>query len=150
MSTAKAAASKRAPRNISEGENVFDGEFDPSKAKVKKDLSNDFKWELEKDYYFKFLGPMEVREEKEEKATDGKKPRGRAKRTMEPPTVAEVYDLKAKRTWSIIIGAVVKARLKENYDNDDYVGKTFHMVKHAQEKGKRYSRYTVEEIEVTK
>lgn len=124
--------------------NAFDGDFDPSKIKVVRDLTTDFKWEEGKNYYFTFLGKMEVRAEHENTG----KGKGKSKRTMEPPTVAKVRNLQNNKEFELIISSVPKARLEEAYPNGEYVGKSFHMIKHPKAEGKRYNRFTVEEITI--
>jgi hypothetical protein len=70
---------------------------------------------------------------------DGKK--------KEPATLCDVVDLKTGEPCQIILNAVVKSVLAEEYPNDSYVGKCFAITKQARVTGKAYDPFSVEEIE---
>lgn len=77
---------------------------------------------------------------KEMKAgADGKK--------KEPATLCNVIDLKTGEPAQLILNAVVKSVLFEEYPNDAYVGKCFSITKQARVSGKTYDPFSIEEIE---
>ncbi len=133
--------------------NVFDDgvEFDPKKVTEIKDLTTSFKWELNKDYFFRVTGKMYVREarEGEEEVVSKAKGKGKKGKAMEPPTMLPVFDLVTKRSFELILNAVPEQRLVENYPDDSYVGKCFRMRKGDTKQGKnyRYSPFDVAEID---
>lgn len=65
---------------------------------------------------------------------------------MEPAHIATVIDLTTRQECEIIVGAVLKSTLEENYPNHGYVGKSFASIQSKVE-GKRYRQYTLTEIE---
>jgi hypothetical protein len=70
---------------------------------------------------------------------DGKK--------KEPATLCNVIDLKTGEPAQLILNAVVKSVLTEEYPNDTYVGKCFSITKQARVTGKQYDPFSIEEIE---
>jgi hypothetical protein len=46
----------------------------------------------------------------------------------------------------LIVGVVMRGALEAKYDNQSYVGRWFHIHKHAPAKGKRYLEYTISEV----
>ncbi len=70
---------------------------------------------------------------------DGKK--------KEPATLCDVIDLKTGEPCQLIMNAVVKSVLSEEYPNDAYVGKCFAITKQVRVQGKAYDPFSVEEIE---
>lgn len=96
---------------------------------------------MEEDYpiYVKITSAMFV----------GKEVKGDGKTaTMEPAVLAHVVNLENGEAAQIIISAVIKENLKDNYPEDSYVGKQFEFIKHAKRVGKRYNDYSITEIEV--
>lgn len=65
----------------------------------------------------------------------------------EPATLCNVVDLKTGEPAQIILNAVVKSVLAEEYPNDSYVGKCFAITKQARVQGKAYDPFSIEEIE---
>lgn len=77
---------------------------------------------------------------KEQKAdTDGKK--------REPAVLANCINLDDGAECQIIVSAVVKSTLNDEYPNDGYVGRCFAITKKSRVQGKQYFPYGVEEIE---
>lgn len=76
---------------------------------------------------------------KEMKAIEGKK--------KEPATLCNVTDMETGEAGQIILHAVVKSILNDEYPNDSYVGKAFEICKKGKDPGKEYNRFTVWEIE---
>lgn len=70
---------------------------------------------------------------------DGKK--------KEPATLCDVIDLKTGEPCQLILNAVVKSVLAEEYPSDSYVGKCFAITKQARVTGKSYDPFLIEEIE---
>lgn len=70
---------------------------------------------------------------------DGKK--------KEPATLCNVIDLKTGEPAQLILNAVVKSVLAEEYPNDSYVGLCFSITKQARVTGKSYDPFSIEEIE---
>lgn len=67
------------------------------------------------------------------------------KQKMKPADVCNVVDLVTKTPYQLVLGAVLKSDLEENYPNASYVGKCFVATKIKAE-GKRYFLFTVREI----
>lgn len=97
------------------------------------------KFEEGKPRYVKIQGAVYVGKEMKAKAGDDKK--------REPANLADVIDLETGEPAQIIISAVVKSVLDENYPNQSYVDKCFAITKQGREAGKQYFKYNVEEIE---
>lgn len=67
----------------------------------------------------------------------------------EPPTMANVTNMATGEMGQIIVGAVLKQELTNQYPNDSYVGKTFEIVKSAPEGARKYSLWNITEVEVS-
>ena len=107
--------------------------------KVKKNLTKTlFKFITGEPRYLKFQGALFVG--KELKAKEGAK-------KMEPATLAFVTDLETGEEGQVIINAVVKSVLTDEYANDAYVGKCFQITKNARAPGKTYDPFSIAEIE---
>jgi hypothetical protein len=65
----------------------------------------------------------------------------------EPAVLASCINLDDGAECQIIISAVVKSVLTDEYPNDTYVGKCFLITKKTRVAGKQYFPYSVEEIE---
>lgn len=89
--------------------------------------------------HVKFEGPMHLG--KEMKAKEGEKKK-------EPATLANVVDLETGEECQIIISAVVKSVLEEEYPKNAYVGKSFGITKRGKAPGKAYEQYTVVEVKI--
>ena len=74
----------------------------------------------------------------------GKEVKGDKK--MEPAELFNAIDLETGEEVQVIVGAVLKGILNEEYPDSGYVGKSFAMVQHNAQ-GKKYKTYTVIEIE---
>jgi hypothetical protein len=74
--------------------------------------------------------------------------RGAAAETpREPATLINVVNLETGEQAQMIVNAVVKSVLTEEYPNDTYVGKCFAIAKQARQPGKQYDPFKIEEIE---
>ena len=84
----------------------------------------------------------------EDKAHIGKEMKpGADGKKKEPATLCNVIDLKTGEPAQIILNAVVKSVLMEEYPNDSYVGLCFSITKQARVVGKSYDPFSIEEIE---
>lgn len=63
-----------------------------------------------------------------------------------PADLAHVTNLQDGQEYEMIVNAVLKSTLEENYENAGYVGKSF-MVQRDKIEGKRYKGFSVTEIE---
>jgi hypothetical protein len=81
---------------------------------------------------------MHVGKEMKQKEGDKKK---------DPATLCNVIDLKTGEPCQLIMNAVVKSVMAEEYPNDTYVGKCFSITKQARVAGKSYDPFSIEEIE---
>ena len=77
---------------------------------------------------------------KPQKAKEGEK-------AKEPATLANCVNLEDGAVCQIIVSAVVKSVLVEEYPNDGYVGKCFSITKQGRNPGKQYNQFDIEEIE---
>ncbi|MGH7743753.1 MAG: hypothetical protein ACREQ5_02900 [Candidatus Dormibacteria bacterium] len=64
-----------------------------------------------------------------------------------PATLANVINLEDGSVCQIIVNAVVKSVLNDEYPNDGYVGKCFAITKRGRAQGKQYNPFDIEEIE---
>lgn len=96
------------------------------------------KWEVGKPRFIKIETAMHIGKEMKEKAGEKKK---------EPATLANVIDLSTGDLAQIIVNAVLKSVLNEEYPNDTYVGLCFSVTKQARVQGKQYDPFSIEEIE---
>lgn len=85
-------------------------------------------------------------EEKMHIGKEMKKKSGEDK-AKEPATLCNVIDLSTGEPAQIILNAVVKSVLTEEYPNDAYVGLCFSITKQARTPGKQYDPFNIEEIE---
>ena len=65
----------------------------------------------------------------------------------EPAILASCINLDDGAECQIIVSAVVRSTINDEYPNDGYVGKCFAITKKARVAGKQYFPYGVEEIE---
>lgn len=98
-----------------------------------------FKLEVDKPSYFKLLAPMHVGQRRV--ARDGKPS------DKEPPTLVNALNLETGEEGQIILAAVLKQEITENYSADSYVGKCFEICKQKRKEGKQYDPYFIAEIE---
>lgn len=115
-----------------------------SKFVVKKKLTLPlFKFESGVVRYFRFDSAIFVGKE-----LKGKK-EGNDGKDMAPAHLARVIDLDTGEKGEIIVNAVLESTLNESegYENGGYVGKCFAIEKKAREKGKRYDKFSIDEIE---
>lgn len=77
---------------------------------------------------------------KPQKAKEGEK-------AKEPATLASCINLEDGAVCQIIVSAVVKSVLSEEYPNDGYVGKCFAITKQGRNPGKQYNQFDIEEVE---
>lgn len=99
------------------------------------------KFEKDVPRHVMFEGKMHLG--KEMKAKEGEKKK-------EPATLADVVNLETGEQVQIIISAVVKSVLEEEYPKDAYLGKCFTITKRGKAPGKSYEQYTVIEVKVKK
>lgn len=79
---------------------------------------------------------------KEQKSSKGDEDKKR-----EPAQLASCINLDDGAECQIIVSAVVKSTLEDEYPNETYVGKCFAITKKNRVAGKQYFPYSVEEIE---
>lgn len=93
--------------------------------------------------YVKITGPMHLgKEEKDSVDAAGKPVQKKA-----PATLAPCINLEDGAEGQIIIAAVVKSTLEDNFSGESYVGHCFAITKGERVKGKQYFPYLIEEIE---
>lgn len=90
-------------------------------------------------HYVKIEAAMFIGKEMKQKAGDDKK--------KEPATILNVIDLESGEVAQMLVNAVVKSVLTEEYPNDSYVGKCFALTKMPRQPGKQYNPFHVNEIE---
>ena len=99
------------------------------------------KMEQDKTRYVKLEGAMFV----------GKdiKPRNQAddEKKKEPATLVNAVNLEDGSLVLIVVNAVLKSVLSEEYPGDGYVGKCFAITKQGRQPGKQYNPFHIEEIE---
>lgn len=66
----------------------------------------------------------------------------------EAPTMAQVTDMETGEQYEMILGTVLRDNLNETYPADAYVGKIFEIVKTAPEGARKYSLWSIAEVEV--
>jgi hypothetical protein len=66
---------------------------------------------------------------------------------MEPAELFNAIDLETGEEVQVIVGAVLKGILNDEYPNNGYVGKSFAIIQHNAQ-GKKYKTYSVLEIDV--
>jgi hypothetical protein len=65
----------------------------------------------------------------------------------EPATIVNVTNLETGELAQIVVNAVMKSILTEEYPDDTYVGKCFLITKMGRQPGKQYNPFHIEEIE---
>lgn len=88
--------------------------------------------------YVKITAAMHVG--KPQKAKEGEK-------AKEPAILANCVNLEDGAVCQIIVSAMVKSVLTEEYPGDGYVGKCFAITKQGRNPGKQYNQFDIEEIE---
>ena len=112
-------------------------EFTPKRKKL---LTRPvLKYVVDATVFVKIEEKMHIGKEMKKKAGDEK--------AKEPATLCNVIDLKTGEPAQIILNAVVKSVLTEEYPDDTYVGKCFSITKQARVQGKQYDPFNIEEIE---
>ncbi len=96
------------------------------------------KMATDKPVYVKITKAMYIGKEMKQKAEDKKK---------EPATLVDVVDLTTGEPAQLIVSAVVKSVLNEEYTGDSYVGLCFSITRQARKEGKSYDPFRVVEIE---
>lgn len=71
---------------------------------------------------------------------DGKTPE-------KPADLCEVMDLESGELSLLIVPALVKSTLEENYPSGGYVNKAFEIACHGTKDGKRYKTFSIYELE---
>jgi hypothetical protein len=100
------------------------------------------KWVVDKTRYFKIENAMHIGKDIKPKRNadpDEKK--------KEPATICNVVDLETGALAQLIVNAVLKSVLTEEYPQDTYVGKCFAVTKQSRQPGKQYDPFNIEEIE---
>ena len=67
---------------------------------------------------------------------------------MAPPRLLDVLNLETGEEMTIIANKVLETELQETYPGDGYVGKSFEIVKHKSDAGKRYATFGIAEIQL--
>jgi hypothetical protein len=99
------------------------------------------KWVVDKPNYIKIETAMHIG-----KDIKSRTPVDEAKK-KEPATLCNVTNLETGEPAQIILNAVLKSVLIEEYPNDSYVGKCFAVTKQSRQPGKQYDPFNIEEIE---
>jgi hypothetical protein len=94
-------------------------------------------------YYVKII--TEIYAGKDNKT--GKQAEGDA--TQKVPDLIQVIDLETGEEKELIVFAVLKAELEEQYPEGSYKGRCFRLQKFAKADGKKYSTAQIAEIELT-
>lgn len=68
-------------------------------------------------------------------------------KAKEPAMLAPVVNLETGEECQIILSAVIKSVLNDEYPGDKYVGHCFSITKRARVQGKQYNPFDIEEIE---
>lgn len=103
---------------------------------VKKLVRNVLRMEQDKPVYFQVTGEVYKGKENPEKPSD------------KPADLCNVIDLTTGEEMTVIVPAILLSIWNEVYPEGDYVGKWFKVTKGEKPKGKRYFKYSVDEIEV--
>lgn len=77
----------------------------------------------------------------------GKKLKDDKDAKREPATIVNVTNLDTGEVGQLVLGAVLKGNLEEQYPEASYVGKSFAILKGEKREGKRYNEYQIMEIE---
>lgn len=110
--------------------------------KTKKLLTRPvLKMEQDKTRYIKIEAAMFIG--KDIKSRDAKE----GDKKKEPATILNATNLEDGALVQIVVNAVMKSVLSEEYPNDTYVGKCFAITKQGRQPGKQYNPFHIEEIE---
>lgn len=97
-----------------------------------------FKWQAGIVYYYKITGAIFQGKPINDKSSAKKK---------EPAFLMDVIDLSSGAVGQVIVAAVLKSTLLEEYPDNAYVGKSF-AIKQRKIPGKDYNGFDIAEIEV--
>jgi hypothetical protein len=64
-------------------------------------------------------------------------------------TLLNCVDLSTGQECMIVVPALLEGAFADEYENDDYVGRDFAVLKGEKPQGKRYHRFSVAEIDLT-
>jgi hypothetical protein len=110
------------------------------KYDIKKTLGGSlWKWEDGTEKVFTILGPIRA----------GKAVASPRSGIAKAPDIMSVRDVADGNDKEILVGAVLKSSLIENYPDDAYVGLTFACTQGAVKVGTRYKTMSVAEVEVS-
>lgn len=76
------------------------------------------------------------------KVVDPKKP------NEKPADIANVIDMETGEEFIFLVPSVVMHNLQDNYDGEEYVGKTFQILHQGKNSGKRYMNFSIAEVEI--
>jgi len=106
---------------------------------LKKTLGGSlWKWQDGVEKVFTILGPIRA----------GKSVANPRSGIAKAPDIMSVRDVEDGNDKEILVGAVLRSSLTENYSEDGYVGLTFACTQGAVKAGTRYKTMTVSEVEV--
>jgi len=106
---------------------------------LKKTLGGSlWKWEDGTEKVFTILGPIRA----------GKSVANPRSGIAKAPDIMSVRDAADGNDKEILVGAVLRSSLTENYSEDAYVGLTFACTQGAVKPGTRYKTMTVSEVEL--
>lgn len=71
-----------------------------------------------------------------------------AKQNEKPADLVNAVDLTTGEECQVIVPAVMKSVLEDEYDDGAYIGLAFELTKGEKAEGKRYYNYTVNELEL--
>lgn len=107
--------------------------------KVKKLLTIPvLKFAEDKTRYVRVTSAMHIG--KPQKAKEGEK-------AKEPATLMECVNLEDGTVCQVIVSAVIKSVLTDEYPGDAYVGKCFSITKRGRNPGKQYNQFDINEID---
>ena len=131
--------SKRATKSVAGG-------FDPSKIKRKPVQLPVLRFEDEHERFLRIDTPF-VKSTRSVAAAAAKEDGKRKAPAMDPATICSVTDVQTGEQGTLIVNATLQSTIEEKYPKGAYVGLTFGITRHAKEKGKRYFKFSVFEIE---
>jgi hypothetical protein len=106
---------------------------------LKKTLGGSlWKWQDGVEKVFTVVGPIRA----------GKSVANPRSGIAKAPDIMSVRDVEDGNDKEILVGAVLRSSLTENYSEDGYVGLTFACTQGAVKAGTRYKTMTVSEVEV--
>lgn len=124
------------------------GAFDPSKIKRKPVQLPVMRFEDEVERFLRIDTPFVKSSRNVAQAAakeDGK--RGSKAAQMDPATICTVTDVQTGEQGTLIVNATLQSTIEEKYPSEGYVERVFGITRHAKEKGKRYYKFSVFEIE---